>query len=193
MKPALLLAALWIATTAAVRVPHDFTLPSNAVTRSTEAIIRRADGVEFAVAMYAESTGTALAVPGAPGSRMRFWTLQSQDWRSGSGILWVRCCNTAGCGDWSNRAITLAGVPDTLWTITRGPGAKPLPENPWKLSRFGRVGWRLAPGDSAAAAIRHQEDLQRVHSVKLVQIYGKWMLRGAAQTVPDHDPPRIDP
>lgn len=187
MKPALAFLA-WLALTGA-SVPLSWTVPTNAVTRRVEVIVRDANGVEWAAPVYADSARTRPHVPKAAG-RDTAWIAEP----AGAVIHWLRPCNYAGCQEqWSNRLIGSAGLRDTLYTITRGPGAKPLPEYPWKRSVFGRVGWGLAPGDSAAAAIRHQEDVQRVHSVKLVQIYGKWMLRGVAVTAPDFNPPRIDP
>lgn len=169
---------------AAVRRPISWTQPAGAT--SAECIARRADGVELALTLWADSAGSAPA--SLPAGPARAWVLCSED-RS-AWVLWVRATNSAGAGPWSNRVVVAQGLADTNWTVTRGPGALPLASYQWQRSRFGRVGFALAPGDTAALQIVSQEAVQRAASARLVQEYGYWMLRGQPVTVPDNDPSR---
>lgn len=172
-----------------VSVPISWTVPTNAATRWVEVIVRDANGVEWARTPFADSARTRPHVPKASG-RDTCWI----DEPPGTTIHWLRPCNYAGCADaWSNRLVGAVVGKDTLWTAVRGLGAKPMQSYPWQRSTRGRVGFSLAVGDSAKATIYPQESVQRAHSARLVELYGLWMLRGAPQTTPDRNPPRIEP
>lgn len=186
MKPALLL--LWLACCSA-SVPISWTVPTNAATRWIEVIVRDANGVEWARTPFADSALTRPHVPKSSG-RDTAWVAAP----SGTAIWRMRPCNYAGCADTtSNRLVGLAPARDTLYALLRAPGPKVRDHYSWKWAQRGRVGFSLVPGDSAAANIASQEDVQRARSVRLVELYGLWMLRGTPQTTPDRNPPRIDP
>lgn len=189
-RPTALIVAIaaWLALTGA-SAPISWTVPANAATRWVEVIVRDANGVEWAAPVYADSARTRPHVPKAAG-RDTAWIAEP----AGAVIHWLRPCNYAGCADaWSNRLIGSAGLRDTLYTLTRGPGGRPLQSPVWQWARYGRVGFSLQVGDTAAARIVAQELVQRANSAKLTKVYGYWMLRGVPVLVEDHDPPRIDP
>jgi hypothetical protein len=181
---------------AAVRVPIAWTVPDTlpdslgvrhgGVTRRLEAIYRRSsDGAINGLNLWADSAADASPTIPPPGEPMGAWVLVSQDWRAGGTMVWLRGCNGAGCGGWSNAVVYAAGCPDTVFALVRpDPGALPLPagEQCAKDARWGRVGWRLAPGDSVAPArIVHFEDVQRASAARLCELYGYWCLRGARE------------
>lgn len=170
---------------AAARVPLTWTAPAGA--RTYEAIGRRPDGVELALAVSAESSSVVPLTPARAGEPDTGWVLVSTDWRAGAWTVRLRACIEVGCSGWSNRVVLLAGGPDTIWMLERPPGPGIHAPLGGKSARraVGRVGWGLAPADSVTPAeIRHQEDVQRRERARLCELFGRWALRGAYQACP---------
>lgn len=170
---------------AAARVPIGWHAPAGAA--RYEAITRRPDGVWLALTLSGDSAGTAPFVMVPVDSLQRAWVLISTDWRAGAWIVRVRGCNDAGCSDWSNRAVLLAGIPDTLWHLRRGEG--PYLQRSRDGAEFKRAGtrviWSLQPADSVALVdIEHQEDVQRREAARLCELFGFWALRGRPVACP---------
>lgn len=190
------LALAWLALTArpargAIRVPLEWTAPDSV--RSIEVIARRPDGVVLALTPYADSTGSSPPPLVAAGDRQRCWVLVSEDWRAGGWMLWVRACNAAGCAPWSNGVVVAAGVPDTLWSLVRpdrGDGIRPPRDGVHVRRASRRVGWSLQPGDTAWAAIEHQELVQLRWRERICELFadssgaGYWVRRGQREACP---------
>ena len=165
----------------AVRVRLSWTAPEGPAVRSIEVRARRPDGSIIPITPYADSTGSAAPRLAAPGARQDAWVLVSEDWRAGAWMVAVRSCNGAGCADWSNSGVVIAGAPDTLWHLERigdGPRMAPRDGVEWKRGA-GVVGWSLQSADSVTAAdIAHQETVQLRARDGLCRLFGYYALRG---------------
>ncbi len=169
----------------AVRVPLTWTAPARATTY--ECRVLRQDGQLTTTALTEDSLGLLPVVVVPAGEQQRAWALCSENWRAGTTVFLVRGCNAAGCGPWSNAVVVLAGIPDTLWMLSRDARAGFLPPIGGKVWQRagGRVAFALQLADSLVpATILHQEAVQRAESARLCALFGHWALRGEVLVCP---------
>lgn len=169
----------------AVRVPLTWTAPARAT--SYECRVRRQDGQLTTTALTGDSLGMQPVAAVPAGGQQCAWALCSENWRAGTTVFLVRGCNAAGCGPWSNAVVVLAGIPDTLWMLSRDARAGFLPPIGGKVWQRagGRVAFALQLADSLVpATILHQETVQRAESTRLCALFGTWALRGGFLACP---------